>query len=492
MEDEASQTPTPETPIPDEPAPAPAAAAPAEPEATLAQLAEKSALGRLAPAEEERAAALVRAGLLGKKDAQAETAALLPRLGWSAAVKGVTSAWPEMKATARTALLKALAATGDEAGRRLRFSLARGLAGLPDLPTAMKLAAGAAQEMLATETGAPAPRDAQNFAAVLLGKGRPWIVHLSLAEAKPAEAEALAAAAVRVAFGAKESPVTQLGVLAWLGGAGRLETLDPGLLAVITAGVAQWKPKWAAAARQEIPNLPEAIAAALPAEPPPAQDGLPAELTGGEVDPAPSEGADGAPAAEAAPKKERPVYISKTVPPREPRSEREPREPKGPPARSAAFNASEALRQLDAHIAFLKGELKTAEQKLRERPAKKREAKADTPIIPGEPTPDELARINVQLEARVTELQARLAELAADAEARAVSAGAFAATPEMNPDAQLRTLLGLKLAEHYADFEALEKEDRDLVIPAHYRTVLAEVFAILQAEGIPLVSASDT
>ena len=72
-----------------------------------------------------------------------------------------------------------------------------------------------------------------------------------------------------------------------------------------------------------------------------------------------------------------------------------------------------------------------------------------------------------------------------------VSAGAFAATPEMNPDAQLRTLLGLKLAEHYADFAALEKEDRDLVVPAHYRTVLAEVFAVLQAEGIPLTPAPE-
>jgi hypothetical protein len=47
-------------------------------------------------------------------------------------------------------------------------------------------------------------------------------------------------------------------------------------------------------------------------------------------------------------------------------------------------------------------------------------------------------------------------------------------------------LLGLKLQEAYADFLALETQDRDLVVQQHYRTVLAEVFDVLKAESIPL------
>jgi hypothetical protein len=96
----------------------------------------------------------------------------------------------------------------------------------------------------------------------------------------------------------------------------------------------------------------------------------------------------------------------------------------------------------------------------------------------------------VQLEARILELQGRINDLTADAEARAVSAGAFSPQPETDPDNQLRTLLGLKLAEVYADFCALEKEDRDLVVPQHYRTLAAEVFEVLKRERIPLDSAS--
>jgi hypothetical protein len=201
--------------------------------------------------------------------------------------------------------------------------------------------------------------------------------------------------------------------------------------------------------------------------------------------------------------KQRPVYVSKTVPTRDhkPQAERPQQQPSqqsqsqpapsrggGASARTREFNVADSLRQLDAHISFLKGELKAAESKLRDREDDRRQPrrKADAPVIPGEPSPEELARLNLQLEARIAELQARIDDLTVDAEARAVSAGAFAGTPETNPDAQLRTLLGLKLAEVYADFCALETEDRDLVVPQHYRTLAAEVFEVLKAEKIPL------
>ena len=61
---------------------------------------------------------------------------------------------------------------------------------------------------------------------------------------------------------------------------------------------------------------------------------------------------------------------------------------------------------------------------------------------------------------------------------------AFSKPP--SPDAQLRTLLALKLQEGYGDFLALEQESRDLVARQHYRTLLREVFDVLKNEGVEL------
>lgn len=493
--DETESVDQPTAAAPEPTAPSPEIAP--DPEA-LAALAEKAATQRLPMAEEEKAIQLVRAGLLAGDD----LTALLPRLGWAASSRGVTAAWPEMKASAKTGLLKALAADETEASRRIRLSIARALYKLPDLAACTKLILGACKELRDKKTGELPAREAQNFAAVMIGKGKPWIAQLALAELKPADATLLAHCAIIATFSTGGPPVTPLGVLKWAAEAGQLAELHEAALAAITKGVSRWSPKWAAALRNEVPNLPEPILAALKtaqSEPEPANaqpeegqpaaaasdDGLPAELR---EEPA----ANG----EGQPQRERPVYVSKTIPQREQRQQSQPqqqqpqqqqRELKGPAPKSAQFNASEALRQIEAHVAWLKHELQFAEKKLRAREDDRRESKRkpDVPVIAGEPTPEELARLNVQLEARIAELQSRIDDLTADAEARATSAGVFSGE-QPAPDAQLRTLLGLKLAEHYADFAALEQEDRDIVIPAHYRTVLAEVFEVLKAEGVAL------
>ena len=126
----------------------------------------------------------------------------------------------------------------------------------------------------------------------------------------------------------------------------------------------------------------------------------------------------------------------------------------------------------------LRNELQAAQNKLRQReedPRRSRPApapqRAAAPAIEGEPTPDELARLNVQLEARNAELQSRLDELREDSELRAVSAG----EAEADPAAQLRTLLSLKLKEDHEDFSALQLEAPDVVVQQHYRTLLGHV-----------------
>ena len=102
----------------------------------------------------------------------------------------------------------------------------------------------------------------------------------------------------------------------------------------------------------------------------------------------------------------------------------------------------------------------------------------------GEPTLDELARLNQQLEARNTELQQRIDDLTVDSEDRAASFGITMDQPVGDPNAALRALLALKLQEDYEDFLALERETHDVVVQAHYRTLLRHIFEVLTHEGV--------
>ena len=108
------------------------------------------------------------------------------------------------------------------------------------------------------------------------------------------------------------------------------------------------------------------------------------------------------------------------------------------------------------------------------------------PIITGEPSLEELARLNQQLEARNAELQERINDLTQHSEDLATSMGAMSSEPVSDTGAQLRTLLALKLQEDFADFLALKKETNDIVIQQHYRGVLEHVFEVLQQLEVPL------
>jgi hypothetical protein len=118
---------------------------PAPPEETLATLVEKAQVGRLTPPEEERASAAIKELLLAGKSGVAIVAAALPKLAWMVGLSGVTAAWPEMKATPKGQLLKALADDDTDAARRFRLSLARGLFKLQDVPMAVKIGVAVAK-----------------------------------------------------------------------------------------------------------------------------------------------------------------------------------------------------------------------------------------------------------------------------------------------------------------------------------------------------------
>jgi hypothetical protein len=487
--------------------PEPEQVSPAE---LLNELAARAEKGRLTAAEEAQAALAIKGSLLDGRAGVALVVELLPKFAWMVAVNGVTAAWPELTSGFRTQLFSGLSKDESDSARRLRLSLARGIF-KQDVPSALKIAGTVAKELREKEAGVLSAKDAQIFAAVFIGRAKPWLAALPLAEMKPAEAEALAHCALMSVFVVPHPPLTQLGVIKWAAAAGRLENLDEAALSVVKPGVARWSGKWQGALRREVAALPEEIASVLK-EPAPAAEAVAkapreddeataeepaAERADDELDADADEESAGEPR-EPAPTAPRqyPVYVSKTIPPREPAAAREEAAAPAPapaPQRTgrgshspANLNVNEALKQIEAHVAWLRGELKAAQIKLKDREPdrRRRTERASAPIVTGEPTIEELARLNLQLEARITELQQRIDDLTADAEDRAASVGAASGEGQDDPAAALRALLALKLQEDYEDFVALEHEGNDVVVQAHYQTLLRHVFEVLVNEHV--------
>lgn len=497
----------------------------ASPKDTLTELAARAEKGRLSAADEARAAQAIKDCLLDGRAGVTFVIELLPKFAWMVAMNGVAAAWPELTVGFRTQLFSGLSKDESDSARRLRLSLARGLF-KQDVPSASKLAVGVARDLREKESGALQQKDAQMFASVFIGRAKPWLAGFPLNDLKPADADALVHCALLTVFTLPHPPVTQLGVLKWAAEAGRLEKLHELALEAVKNGLGRWTAKWQTALKREVTGLPEEIAAMLTAPVPEQVENVPAN--GGNGDEPVSEDAENRDSdrddddedsddenrEEGAPKPSRqyPVYVSKTMPPRdeapavqapreprEPRESRESREPRSEPAprepssrlprggQSAAnLNVSESLRLIDAHVAHLRNELKAAQNKLKDREGDRRSRRPErssAPIIEGEPTSEELARLNIQLESRNAELQQRLDDLTADSEDRAASSGIII-DQLVDSDAALRALLALKLQEDYEDFLALERETNDVVVQAHYRTLLRHIFEVLTHEGV--------
>jgi hypothetical protein len=473
----------------------------------LTQLAEASQRARLAPAEEERMGQLLKDALQGGRAGVARAVEALPKVPWIVGVRAVEAVWPDLTAGFRTQLVSGLAKDESDASRRIRLSLARAFFKI-DMPTGLKVAAGVVRELRDTETGLITPKQAQIFANVFVGRGKPWLAQLSLAEMKPADGDALAHCAVLAVFTLPHPPVTQLGVLKWVAEQGRLGKLDASALEVMKKGLSRWSAKWQSALRKEVDGLPEEIIASLKPLPGTAPEAGEESATGsgegaeGETAAA-GEGAEGAEedideeededdddedeeeedGEEEKSRKARPVYEPRPQKPQAERPVYTPRNSGGGAPKN--FNINESLRNIDAYVQSLRNDLSAAQAKLRSRDDRRRPEKIGA-IVEGEPTVEELARLNLQLEARNSELQDRIKELTQHAEDVAVSTGALTGQPVDDGALQLRTLLALKLQEDFADFHALESETNDQVVQQHYKTLLRHVFEVLQQLDVPL------
>ena len=481
----------------------------------LTQLAEASQRARLPLADEERMTALLKEALLAGRAGVARAVDALPKVPWIVGVRAIEQVWPELTAGFRTQLLAGLGKDETDAARRMRLSVARALFKV-DAPVTLKVAVAVAKEMRDKDSGALAPKHAQIFSNVFIGRAKPWVAQLPLADLKPAEADVLVHCAVMSVFTLPHPPVTQLGILKWAQENGRLGKLQDEALDAVKKGVARWSGRWQGALRKEVAELPEEIAAALKPAGADAGAGEGSRTENdadmGEVstedaeprEPGDDDREDGEPSDETAPpKKVRPVYEPRPQKPQEaqePRREREGQrerpvyEPRNAGVSSSTgsggrFDLASALRQIDQHVQGLRSELAAA--KARPRDEDRRSRRVDRvekvgAIIEGAPTPEELARLNQQLEARNAELQTQITEFRQHSEDVAMSTGAMSGEPVNDSGAQLRTLLALKLQEDFADFLALEKESNDLVVQQHYKGLIRHVFEVLRQLDVPL------
>ena len=481
---------------------------------------------RLNPEEEAETVRLLKESLLGGRTEVARAIAVTASLPWVVSVQATTLAWPEMKASFRAQFLAGLARTQGESAARVRLSLARGLYKV-DTTAAKKLILLTLKVLRNKETGFLEGKGAPIFANVLIGRGKAWVLQLPLQDMKSAEADLLVFSAVHSAFHAPQAPITQLGILRWAGE--HLAKLPPALEQLVLKSISRWSGKWQAALLKEVSPLPEKWEEVLkvPAQKshPPADRGAATEHSADAEKSEEDEESSNSEHEETEAQnhgeekenledrdeeeqdededdeseddsdkptrhKQRPVYVSKTVPNQGAQTSHPQQNRRGAPAQH--FNLTDTLRQIESHVVGLRNELHTAQKQLRQRdedPRRGRRAEKPSPQPnPGEFSNDELNRLNQQLELRNAELKCRIDELTLDSEERAASRGLITDTEPPDPNTQLQTLLGWKLKDDYDDFLALQQEARDLVVQQHYKTLLAHVFEVLQAEGIQFQS----
>jgi hypothetical protein len=454
----------------------------AKPEEQLQAIVDAAKSARLSPADEENAVALLKQTIAGGPKALPATLDALLMLPWSAGVKAVTEAWPETKPAGRTRLLNGLAKIDSDASRRIRLSLARGMHA-QDAASALKLIVSVCEAMGGAQGGS-STKDRQIFANVMLGKARPWLMNIPMAEMKPAEAHKLITPALE---SCQQAPIfTQIWVLRWICEAEKFDTLPPEHIDSIGKSINRWQPRWRKELRKIIPKLPESLEAVLVDSQSPPPGAPPAPQPAGEPEAAPSDAME-EPAEPADDEEPQPPEARYPEPrePREPRQARPP-EPQQRPSRErerdrdrqqSPFDLARSLREIETYVVRLRSELQQAQLAARRRePAPERQRSRPAPGSAEEM--EELRRHNHQLDEQNQELRQRIEELTSDHEDRA-------ATIEISDSLeQFKTFLGLKLKEDYADYTAISRESLNEVVRRHAHEILGRIFAILQAEGV--------
>ena len=483
--------------------------APETPLGTLNRLAETAKTHRLTPAEEEQAVAILKEFLLGGKASIAQVVEPLMALPWIVSVNAMTAVWPELSVVMRRHLLSSLAKVETDHALRLRLSLARAVFKI-DPAAALKITAATVTDLQDSETGSLTSKHRQIFFNVLIGKGKPWLLQLPLADLKASEADQMVHCAIQCFPFCP--PLSQLSLLRWAAAAGRFKKISETDLALVAKSVGRWNVRLQRQLRAEVADIPEAVAAVFKpnSEPRPA---TPAEEAPSSAAPAPEADASEpvelpaeAPEPPAPPVDEPAAEPVKTEE-EKPRSEQqekkrnkkekaektESKEASKEPVRKAAFDYKEALRGVESYIASLRNELEQAKAQLRrkEEEIKRLSSRRSGERERKEVDVDSLIRHNAQLEQTVQLLREQLEDLASHHEAVAESRALHGDSPIPAGSAeQLRNLLAIKLSESYETYCAMRLDPLDRVFRLDYRDLLGSVFDVLIQEGVKLTSSS--
>jgi len=446
-----------------------------KPQDQLLAILEAAKTSRLAPGDEDRAIELLEQTIMGGPKALPAAIEAILALPWSASVKAVTDAWPDTKPAGRTRLLAGLAKADSDASRRIRLSLARGLHA-QDPAAAAKLVSGVCEAMGGAQGGS-STKDRQIFANVMLGKARPWLMNISMAEMKPADALKIIVPALESCH---QAPIfTQIWVLRWICDAEQFDALTPEHIESIGKSINRWQSRWHKELRKIIPKLPDSLENALgnsSARPSAPLAAIVGETSGDDPAGPPDTGG---------------VEVAPIEPAFEESDAPEAREPARTPLRETShrsrdrrsadisFDLVRSLREIESYVVRLRSDLAQAQGLARRREsAPERHRPRAQAAAPSAEELDELRRHNLQLEEQNQELRHRIEELASDHEDRA-------ATLEIADSLeQFKTFLGLKLKEDYADYTAISREALNEVVRRHAHEILGRIFSILQAEGV--------
>ena len=441
----------------------------------LRTIIENSRNGRLSPADEQKGAALFKELVMSGGKALSGALELLGDLPWFVPVNGALEAWPQLSPIKQRNFLAALKPLESDASRRMRLSIARGLHKI-DASSALRLIVATLQT-LRTENGLE-PKDRQIFFSVLVGKNKPWLLQLDLKSLKPSEAQLLALTAIECSTGA--NPPSVIAVIEWAKPFQPLNTIPEPVQQELAKTFGKWSSRWQKQlAVQDLPPiLSELIQAKLAKDP----NQLPDQRT--------------APAARS--HSQEPVQHprqharhSQTHQPGKPQSlavnpnqseksyRQKPEKPL-PNHQRPIPDLSDLLKEVEANFNYLREELQTAKNQLRQSHLPAKPADTHSPETGKEV--GKLREENARLTETVRVLRETLNDLASQNFDQAVSRKADTEAPVTDPVEQYKALLTLRLREQIVNFQTLNRENHTDGIPL----LLDNILRTLQESGIDL------
>jgi hypothetical protein len=433
---------------------------------------ENSRNGRLSPADEQKGAALFKELVMSGGKALSGALELLGDLPWFVPVNGALEAWPQLSPAKQRNFLAALKPLESDASRRMRLSIARGLHKI-DASSALRLIVATLQS-LRTENGLES-KDRQIFSSVLIGKNKPWLLQLDLKSLKPSEAQLLALTAIECS--ASANPPSVVSVIQWAKPFQPLSAIPEPVQQELAKTLGKWSSRWQKQlAEQDLPPfLSEIIQAKLAKAPNQPQEQRPPRVARSH----PPEPAQHPRQPLRHPQVHQPGK-SPSSPVNPDQSEKMYRQRPVPNHQRPIPDLSDLLKEVEAHFNYLREELQTARNQLRQThlPAKS----TDThPVETGKEV-GKLREENARLTETVRALRETLNDLASQNFDQAVSRKADTEAPVTDPVEQYKSLLTLKLREQIVNFQTLNRDNHVDAIPL----LLDNILRTLQESGIDL------